>query len=280
MNKIFKSALHFLAVIICLLGCNTTAAVEENEVYKSEILTIIQISEHVYQHISYLNTEDYGKVSCNGVVITNKNEAVVFDTPVDDQSSSELIDWITKFLKSKIITVIPTHYHIDNLGGLNEFHKQGIPSYAYKKTIQIAKENELPMPQNSFDDFMELKVGNEIVNIDFLGEGHTCDNIIGYFPLEDFMFGGCLIKELGAGKGNLEEANVAEWSETVKKVKKKYPNVKMIIPGHGNLGGIELLDYTIHLMDMRFLFTVFKRRTNLQMIFCKIGKDYKIKERY
>ncbi|MCL2311101.1 MAG: subclass B1 metallo-beta-lactamase [Firmicutes bacterium] len=249
MNKTLKRTLYFIVVIICLLSYYTAVAVEDKEVYKSERLTIRQISELVYQHISYLETKDFGKTSCNGVVITNKNEAVVFDTPVDDGASSELIDWITKSLKSKIIAVIPTHYHVDNLGGLNEFHKQGIPSYAYKKTIQIAKESELPMPQNSFDDFMELKIGNEIVNIDFLGEGHTCDNIIGYFPLEDFMFGGCLIKELGAGKGNLEEANVAEWSETVKKVKKKYPNVKIIIPGHGKVGDIELLDYTIALFE-------------------------------
>jgi metallo-beta-lactamase class B len=110
-------------------------------------------------------------------------------------------------------------------------------------------EKGCPVPQQSFDEFMELKVGNEKVNIDFLGEGHTCDNIIGYFSLDEIMFGGCLIKEPGAGKGNLEEANVAEWSETVKKVKKKYPNVKIIIPGHGKVGDIELLDYTIQLFE-------------------------------
>jgi metallo-beta-lactamase class B len=28
-----------------------------------------------------------------------------------------------------------------------------------------------------------------------------------------------------------------------------YPNVKKVIPGHGKLGGIELLDYTIHLFE-------------------------------
>ena len=61
------------------------------------------------------------------------------------------------------------------------------------------------------------------------------------------MFGGCLIKELDATKGYLGDANVAAWSNTVEKVKNAYPNVKIIIPGHGNYGDKKLLDYTINL---------------------------------
>jgi metallo-beta-lactamase class B len=221
----------------------------EREVYKSETLLINQISEYVYQHISFLDAKEFGKVLCNGMIVAYENEIVVFDTPTDNETSRELIDWITKSLKYKIIAIIPTHYHADNLGGLDEFHKQGIASYAYCKTVQIAKENGLPEPQHCFEIFLELKVSNEKVHIEFFGEGHTCDNIVGYFPLEDIMFGGCLIKEAGAGKGNLAEANVEEWSETVRKVKMKYPKVKKIIVGHGKSGGIELLDYTIKLFE-------------------------------
>ena len=221
----------------------------DKEVYQSETLVINQVTEHVYLHISFLDFEGFGKVSCNGMIVANGKAAIIFDTPTDDETSRELIDWVTQSLECKITAVIPTHYHKDNLGGLDEFHRQGIASYAYNKTIQIAQENALPVPQNGFDKYMELEVGNEKVHIAFFGEGHTCDNIVGYFPLEDIMFGGCLIKEAGAGKGNVAEANVEEWSETVKKVKKQYPQVKRIIPGHGKSGGSELLDYTITLFE-------------------------------
>ena len=239
--------LYSLILSGILTGCEETKT--EETVYKSETLLINRISEYVYRHISFLNIKDFGKVSCNGMIVACKNEAVIFDTPTDDETSCELIEWITKSLKCKITAVVPTHYHIDNLGGLDEFHKQGISSYAYNKTIQIAKEKGLSVPQHGFDESLELIVGNEKVHIEFFGEGHTCDNVVGYFPPEDIMFGGCLIKEAGSGKGNLAEANVEEWSETVRKVKKKYPKVKKIIPGHGALGGIELLDYTINLFD-------------------------------
>lgn len=83
----------------------------------------------------------------------------------------------------------------------------------------------------------------------FFGEGHTKDNVVGYFPEAEAIFGGCLIKESGAGKGNLEDANVAAWSATVKKLKRSYPRAKTVIPGHGKSGGRELLDYTIKLFE-------------------------------
>jgi len=242
-----KKILHLLILICILSGYKNAKAAKE--VYKSETLLINQISEHVYQHISYLEIENFGIFPCNGMIVVHKDEAVVFDTPVDDKTSSELIDWITKSLNCRIIAVIPTHYHVDNLGGLDEFHRRGIASYAYEKTVKMAIKNADPKPQHSFDSFMELKVGDKKVYIEFFGEGHTCDNIIGYFPYEEIMFGGCLIKENGSGKGNLAEANVEEWANTVKKVRMKYPKVKKVIPGHGEIGGAELLDYTISLFE-------------------------------
>lgn len=243
-----RKILYLLIVGAILLNCKESKAQEE--VYKSESLLVYQVSDHVYEHVSYLDTESFGKVPCNGMIIAKDNEAVVFDTTVDDETSSELIDWIKRILKCKIIAVIPTHYHEDNLGGLKEFHKHGIPSYAYQKTIEIMRGNGGPDPQNGFDGFLELSVGNERVYVEFLGEGHTCDNVIGYFPSDAVMFGGCLVKEIGAGKGNLEEANVAEWPETIRKLKATYGDAKVIIPGHGKSGGVELLDYTINLFSV------------------------------
>lgn len=230
---------------IILSGCGTKET--EKEVYRSEALAILQVSEHVYTHISYLDTEGFGRAACNGMIVCNENEVVVFDTACDDVSSAELINWVSEILESEIIAVIPTHYHADNLGGLSGFHRRGIPSYALQKTIHITEEYGYPLPQHGFDPFLEMEVGGEKIIVDFLGEGHTCDNVIGYFPLENIMFGGCLIKGTGAGKGNLEEANTGEWSETVRRVRAKYPDTRKIIPGHGKSGGCELFDYTIEL---------------------------------
>lgn len=242
-----RKILYILITGLVCVCCTDTKM--PKEVYRSEALMVERVSENVYRHISYLDTEDYGKVTCNGMIVTNNGEAVVFDTTTDDQSSGELIDWVTMELKCDIIAVVPTHYHTDNLGGLDEFHKRGIPSYAYDVTIEIARRNGDPVPQNSFDDFLGLDVGGKNIYAGFLGEGHTRDNIIGYYPSQDIMFGGCLVKAMGSGKGNLEEANPEAWPATIKKVASKYPDVKIIIPGHGDPGGRELLEYTINLFE-------------------------------
>ncbi len=219
-------------------------------IYQSDSLIVTQISPNAYQHTTYLQTQDFGKVPCNGLIVSNSEEAIVFDTPSDDKAAELLIKWIKDTLHCRINAIIPTHFHNDCLGGLKAFHDHHIPSYAYFKTIALAKENNFAVPENSFKDSLKLKVGSKYVTAKFFGEGHTRDNVVGYFPGEHIMFGGCLIKELDAGKGYLGDANVQVWSATVEKVKQAYPHVKFIIPGHGEPGGIALLDYTINMFKV------------------------------
>lgn len=248
MKIIIKILLIIVISITSLHGsAQKRAAFKSKEVYKSSNLIVTQIAENAFEHTSFLQTNDFGNVPCNGLIVRNSNEVVVFDTPSNDRSSDELIKWIKETLHCKINAIVPTHFHNDCLGGLKAFHENDIPSYGYFKTIELAKKNNFAVPQNSFRDSLILKVGDENTIVKFFGEGHTIDNVVGYFPGENIMFGGCLIKELDAGKGYLGDANVAEWSNTVERVKKKYPNVKIIVPGHGAYGDKKLLDYTIQL---------------------------------
>lgn len=240
----------FFALIIISCHSQNKGNFRAKEVYKSGNLIITQVSENAFIHTSFKQTNDFGNVPCNGLVVRNNNETIVFDTPTDNKGAEELIKWINEKLHSKINAVVPTHFHDDSLGGLQAFHNKNIPSYSYSGTIALAKENHFTVPQNSFNDFIILKVGNEETVTKFFGEGHTKDNVIGYFPGEKILFGGCLLKELEASKGYLGDANVSAWSNTVEKVKKEYPDVKIVVPGHGEYGDGKLLDYTIQLFKV------------------------------
>lgn len=247
MKILFQILFLFFATII--LSCNSQkSAVEKGKImYKSDDLVIIKLSDNLYQHISFLNTDSFGKVECNGMIAKDGNETVIFDTPSDDKSSAELISWIKNDLHANINAVVPTHFHNDCVGGLKEFDKNNIPSYSNNKTIELAKAAGANVPTHGFDNELTLHVGSQKVYAKFFGEGHTKDNVVGYFPKENAIFGGCLIKEVNATKGYLGDANVQAWSATVEKLKTQYPDAKIIIPGHGKIGGIELLDYTIKL---------------------------------
>lgn len=219
-------------------------------VYSSDQLKIEALSERVFMHISYLTTNDFGKVDCNGLIFLNGDEAIVFDTPTNDKASAELIDWIKTTKHKRIKAVVVTHFHDDCLGGLKQFHTSGAQSYANNKTIQLAQSRGVAeLPASGFDQSFEFTVGGQAVLATFFGAGHTEDNVVGYVPSEEALFGGCLIKCMNASKGFLGDANLPAWPQTVRLIKEKHPRLKIVIPGHGPNGGSELLDYTIRLFQ-------------------------------
>ncbi|QQR85680.1 MAG: subclass B1 metallo-beta-lactamase [Flavobacteriales bacterium] len=238
-----------LALPLLLVQCTapTEPAFVPKEVRHSAGLVVVQVSPNAFVHTSYKQTQDFGNVPCNGLVVRSGGEAIVFDTPTNDSVAAELIGYVQDSLGCRINAVIPTHFHDDCLGGLKAFHAHGIPSYAHQRTIALAAADSVEVPQRGFTEPLTLKVGTDHITATFHGEGHTKDNVVGYFANEQVLFGGCLIKELDASKGYLGDANVADWSLTVEAVKKAYPDVKVVVPGHGQYGDGKLLDYTIGL---------------------------------
>ncbi|WP_298901694.1 subclass B1 metallo-beta-lactamase [uncultured Psychroserpens sp.] len=222
---------------------------EPKIVYQTELLEVTKLNDHMFIHRSYLNLKNGTKVSCNGVIFIDNNEAIVFDTPTSNEASSVLIQWVEDSLQSKITTVVPTHFHVDCLGGLEAFHNEGINSIANEMTIALAKERNNYVPKSGFNKTRDLYIGKEKVSLTFFGEGHTIDNVVAYIPSEKALFGGCLIKSLGATKGNLEDANTNEWPTTAKNIKSHYKDLKIVIPGHGEHGNTQLLDYTMTLFE-------------------------------
>lgn len=253
MKSIFKILLLIIVSVIHFT-CSPLKrdSVKSKKVYESRNLFVTQIAENSFKHTSFKQTNDFGNVPCNGLIVRNGNEVVIFDTPTNDKSSEELINWVNGTLHCKINAIIPTHFHDDCLGGLKAFDEKNIPSYAHFRTIELATENKYTVPKNGFGDSLILNVGEKKVVAKFFGEGHTRDNVIGYFSDENIIFGGCLIKEVGASKGYLGDATVADWSSTVEKIKNAYPDVRHVVPGHGEHGDKKLLDYTIDLFKTRY----------------------------
>jgi metallo-beta-lactamase class B len=243
----FNPIIYYILFYFCFQSA-CLASKSLHLVYQSNNLRIEQISKNTYLHISYLDTESFGKVACNGMMVIDKGESIVFDTPSEDSVSRELIHWLTLVKKTEIKAVVVNHFHVDCLGGLGAFHAYNIPSYSNQLTIDLAKEDQVKVvPIRAIDTNQKLQIGNTEIKNHYFGEGHTKDNIVSYVPSEKVLFGGCLIKAIGAGKGNLADANIEEWAKTVTKIRAQYPLLKKVIPGHGMPGGIELLDYTVEM---------------------------------
>lgn len=244
-------------LISCSTGGNkssTDVLVDEplvaKEVYKSESLRVLQVSPHCYQHISFLATNDFGNVPCNGMVVVDDGEAIVFDTPTTSEVSTELLSLLKDSLMVDVKMVVPTHFHEDCLGGLQSFHDAGIPSVANIETVKLVEENELGvLPLSSFENHITIPFGKSEIQVYYPGPGHTYDNVVAFYQDDAVLFGGCLIKELGAGKGYLGDASVDLWSNSVSKIQQNFSNLRIVIPGHGTAGDSSLLNYTIEMFS-------------------------------
>ncbi|ANQ48861.1 subclass B1 metallo-beta-lactamase [Flammeovirga yaeyamensis] len=220
------------------------------KLYQTETLKLQAISEHVWQHTSYLNTQSFGKVECNGILVIDDEEAVLIDTPTDAESTEELYNWLQEN-DIELKAVVPTHFHVDCTAGLNFLHKKGVESYGSYLTLLNASRHHQPIPQNAFKDSLTIMVDDHEVKFKYFGKGHTTDNITAYIPSDKVLFGGCLVKALGWSKGNLEDADTIAWPESLSELKLAYPDVKKVVPGHGKIGGMDLIDYSIELFTKK-----------------------------
>lgn len=212
-------------------------------------LEITQVSDFAYVHTSYSENETYGRFSSNGVIYADSGQAIVFDTPVSPEQSKILLDWLQDSMKFEVLGVVVNHFHTDCLGGLEEFHKRKIKSIAHRKTQKLAKQAGNPVPEIGFVRSLDLQVGAQFIVCKHLGEAHTKDNLVTWFPGDNMIFGGCMVKSLKSGKGNTADANLDEWANTIKLIKETFPGLKIVVPGHGKTGDATLLDYTIEMFE-------------------------------
>ena len=215
----------------------------------SDDIELIQLSEKTYVHVSISEIAGFGKVSSNGLIFVNGNEAFLFDTPVTNKQTETLVKWIFDSFSATVSTFVPNHWHDDCLGGLEYLHSVGIESYANQITIDLAKENGMPVPLHGFTDSLRLDLRGDIVECYFFGGGHSADNIVVWIPLEKILFAGCMVKDIHSkGLGNLSDAKLEEWYPTIQKVMAKFHDAKIVIPGHGQIGGKEILEHTSKLL--------------------------------
>lgn len=221
----------------------------DTEIIISKDLELIKLTDNVYVHVSYYEMEPYGRFPSNGMIYINNQEAYLFDTPMNEELTKELVSFIQDSLNIRIVGFIPNHWHDDCVGGLEYLNKLKINSYANQMTIELSESKNLALPKNGFTDSLRIKFGENEIICKYPGAGHSTDNIVVWLPSEKVLFGGCMVKEMSAkGLGNLSDANLKQWPLTIKKVINEFPNAKYVIPGHGKVGGTELLAHTFELL--------------------------------
>ncbi|WP_430813339.1 subclass B1 metallo-beta-lactamase [Carboxylicivirga sp. RSCT41] len=240
-----KYLLYIIIGVLSALPCfsqTDTTTINHN-------LQLVHLSDSVFIHISWVDSEKWGRFSNNGLLIIKNGEAVLVDTPMDNKQTKELTDYLQVVLHVKIRAHIAGHFHDDCIGGLEYLQSIGSKSLASNLTIEKCKEENLPVPGIGFDKEYDCLFNEIPIECRFFGPGHSFDNITVWLPEQKILFGGCLVKSVHSRSlGNLSDAVVDEWDVTVEKVQYAYPDLEVVVPGHGSVGDASLLSHTIALV--------------------------------
>lgn len=238
-----------IAFIGLIAMASSTAQSHETIVIDKDI-QLIHLRDSVYMHVTWHELDNYGRFSSNGLIIIKNGQALMVDTPMDNDKTERLTTYVKDSLSADLSKLIIGHFHDDCMGGLAYLQSIGVESIANAMTIDKCKETGLPIPSTPFTDSFAFDFHGEQIQCRFFGAGHSFDNITVWIPGKKILFGGCLIKSLNArGLGNLSDAVVTDWDLTVKKLMDAYANIEIVVPGHGDPGGIDLLTHTIELVE-------------------------------
>lgn len=209
-----------------------------------------KLSDHFWVHVTY-KMMDKHRIPSNGLVVETNSGLVLIDTPWDDDQTEELLKQTRTQFKRDVVLAIITHAHQDRIGGIATLLKHGIEVKSMARVCEFAKKAGYPSPTPALaTPHDRVTIGDITMEVFFPGEAHTADNITVWFPDQQLLFSGCLAKALNYETlGFIDEANLEQWPTAIKNLLARYPNIKTVIPGHGDPGDVSLLHHTLDLLE-------------------------------
>lgn len=210
-------------------------------------VTLTPIADGVFVQTSWKTLPGMGPVASNGVLACDGGDGLLVDTAWDDAQTARLLDLATE-RACTVRALVVTHSHEDRMGGLAEVLRRGIVTYALADTVARARVNGwrphlVVSPQ-------AVRAGQVSAEVFFPGAAHAPDNTVVWMSGPKVLFGGCMVRAAsGETLGNVADADIQAWPESVRRVIARYGDAVRVVPGHGATGGTELLDHTLALAE-------------------------------
>ncbi len=241
-----------LTTVLMLLGVNQLRSQSNSVRWIDDDIRLTHLKDSVFVHTTWVEIEGYGRVGSNGMLVIRGGQAVMVDTPMGDEKTQLITEYLEDSLRVQVVKLIAGHYHSDCVGGLEYLKTKGVESVANFMTINKCKEVGMPVPETPFTDSLNFELNGLEIQCRYFGAGHSFDNITVYLPEKKILFGGCLIKSLSAKDiGANKESVLCEWDLTVKRIINTYKGSLIVIPGHGDYGCEELLVHTVKLAEQK-----------------------------
>ncbi|GAB3503901.1 BcII family subclass B1 metallo-beta-lactamase [Spirosoma knui] len=242
--------MRFLIVfIICFFGYGISHA----QPAPKPKLTVTPLTDQVWVHVTY-GIYQQTAVPSNGLIIRTKEGVVLVDTGWDSDGNTDntrqLLQWVADSLHQPVRLCIVTHAHEDRVGGISELRKAGIRVVSTPLTARKSVTLGYQAPDGILPADTTFTIGDVPIRCYFPGEGHTSDNIVVWLPNQRILHGGCFVKSVAAfGMGNVADANLNEWGNSVRRVIKEFGTANVVVPGHESWGDTQSLEHTLRLLE-------------------------------
>ena len=238
MKKLIRSCL----LLVTFQGCLFAQV-------KGKGLEIAHLTDNFFVYTTYHQLSE-GPYPSNSMYLVTDKGIVMFDTPWDSTQFQPFMDSVEQRYHKPVILCIATHFHADRTAGLEFLRGKGVATYTSKLTYDLCKQRGEKQAQYFFVNDTTFRVGGYTLRTYYGGPGHTTDNIVIWVEKYNILYGGCLIKSSENNSiGFVDDANLAEWPNTIKKVMQQFPQPDYIIPGHLAWTGKGAMKQTLKLLS-------------------------------
>jgi glyoxylase-like metal-dependent hydrolase (beta-lactamase superfamily II) len=216
----------------------------------SLLALVVLIGSWAWYRIGRIDVEQVGKdvwmltgVGGNVGVLATSEGVVVVDTMTMVRQGGAILARIRELTDQPVVAILNTHYHLDHTHG-NPAFKPGTKVVATARTLTHLRERDADfwrdspardlLPNTTFDDQHELKLGGKTIRSLHPGRGHTDGDLVVLFMEDRVVHAGDLIFNGHFPNIDLEAGGtVAGWSASMERVLAL--DFDKVIPGHGPL---------------------------------------------
>jgi glyoxylase-like metal-dependent hydrolase (beta-lactamase superfamily II) len=204
-------------------------------------------------------------------VVGGEHSVLVVETGMGPRNAEKVLEFAVEYAKGRRLYLTTTHFHPEHAYGAQAFgnatyvvnraqaedlHVKG-PGYLEMFRglgESIARELEdvaLVTPDVVYDESYELDLGGRVVELRATGRAHSKgDQVV---RVEDVLFTGDLVE---TGQFAIfpwfppydVDVSCLRWIDVMRRLEAETPSV--VVPGHGNLGGPELLTDTRNYLEL------------------------------
>jgi glyoxylase-like metal-dependent hydrolase (beta-lactamase superfamily II) len=198
----------------------------------------------------------YEWADANVTAISGSRGLVVVDTHGSTAAGRIVLDDLDRLGVGRVAHVVNSHWHWDHTFGNAAFRDAdgGVPIHAHEEAaLWLAERSdrikqlyagsdddhrdeiaatEIVIPDQTFSDMHVVDLGDRIIELVFLGRGHTSGDIVVRVPDADAVIVGDLVEESSKPWIGMDSWPL-EWPNTLDALLEVVTDRTIVIPGHG-----------------------------------------------